>query len=424
MDRQSTDCEVNLRNRLPVRPRSLGIIVAAFFTVSIAYSVRYGYGMLLPGMLETMQISKVQAGMISASYFAAYTLFSPVVGGLSDRSNPRILLTLFTALLAVGTLLMALVSTVFEASLAFGLVGMGHAACWAPVVSQVQHWVSDRYRGTALSVATMGSGIGIAVWSLWLPMVIARSSYRQGWLQMGIFALFVVLLNYLLVRQHPDSISRVEKVRASGKSGEPWYSSYATLLTSRILWVVGCAYACIGFTVLVPFTFLSVYVTESLQLSYALATSFFTVMAVAGLIGKVILGVLSDRLGRVPVMMICGLFLGCGCLGVVLSVGIAAKYFWVALAGMGFGAVWPVYAAAAIDFFPRSQSGSVIGLWTVYLGVGSILSPVLCGWSIDVSGSYNWAFFLGFGGGLLSVLLLLPLVYPFRPASARGNALP
>lgn len=75
--------------------RSYGIIVAAFFTVSIAYAVRYGYGMLLPGMLDALKITKTEAGIISAAYFCAYTVFSPVLGVLSDRCSARLLLTVF-----------------------------------------------------------------------------------------------------------------------------------------------------------------------------------------------------------------------------------------------------------------------------------------------------------------------------------------
>jgi MFS family permease len=165
----------------------------------------------------------------------------------------------------------------------------------------------------------------------------------------------------------------------------------------------------IGFTVLVPFTFLGVYASEEWHLSYATATGFFTLMAVAGMAGKLILGVLSDRWGRIQVMMLCGLFLGTGCWGIVNFGDLQIKICCTVLVGFGFGAVWPVYAAAAIDFFPKSVAGSVIGLWTFFLGIGSIISPIVCGWSIDFTGSYTWAFNIGFGVAMISVALLLPL---------------
>lgn len=390
-----------------IGPRSIGIITAAFFTVSIAYAVRYGYGMLLPGMLSDLQITKTEAGVISASYFAAYTICSPVVGLLSDRSNPRLIISIFTALLAVATILMGFVTSVFQAALVFGLVGVGHAACWAPVVSLVQQWVSDKHRGTALAVATTGSGIGIAAWSVWLPMVVESSSYRTGWIQMGVFGLFVAFLNYILIRKAP-SAKPVSGPRAEHPIRDGW-ASYLGLLGSKHLWVVGISYAFVGFTVLVPFTFLNVYATQELQMEYGAATRFFTVLAVSGIVGKFILGTLSDRWGRVAVMAICGLLLGVGCLLIIVLSGAGAKMIGVGLVGLGFGAVWPVYAAAAVDFFPRTQAGSVIGLWTVFLGIGSVLSPIVCGWTIDVTNSYTLAFLLGFIGGLLAVVFLLPL---------------
>jgi len=60
--------------------RGYGIIVAAFFTVSIAYAVRYGYGMLLQGMIESLPMTKTEAGLISAAYFATYTILYPARG--------------------------------------------------------------------------------------------------------------------------------------------------------------------------------------------------------------------------------------------------------------------------------------------------------------------------------------------------------
>ena len=60
--------------------RAYGVLTASFFTIFIAYAIRYGYGLLLPEMLPTLGISKTQAGIIYASYFFAYTIFSPISG--------------------------------------------------------------------------------------------------------------------------------------------------------------------------------------------------------------------------------------------------------------------------------------------------------------------------------------------------------
>jgi MFS family permease len=84
--------------------------------------------------------------------------------------------------------------------------------------------------------------------------------------------------------------------------------------------------------------------------------------------------------------------------------------------GIGYGAIWPVYAASAADFFSKKSAGSVVGLWTIYLGVGSMLSPIMTGWTIDATSGYAWAFILAMISAAISLLLLLPISKRASPA--------
>ena len=123
------------------------ILVVCFWIVFTAYAIRYNYGVLLPEMLPSLEISKTEAGVIFSSYFIAYMFFSPIVGFLADRIDVRVLLALFLALLGIGTFLMAYSTSLIEASLYFMLVGIGASACWSPVVALSQRWVSEKRRG-------------------------------------------------------------------------------------------------------------------------------------------------------------------------------------------------------------------------------------------------------------------------------------
>jgi MFS family permease len=102
--------------------------------------------------------------------------------------------------------------------------------------------------------------------------------------------------------------------------------------------------------------------------------------------------------------------MGLGCLGMAGFKGLWALYGVTAFYGLGYGSVWPMYGSAASDLFPKRLAGSVVGLWTLLLGIGSIVSPVLCGWIIDVSNNYTWVFILGLLSGMISSVLLLPLL--------------
>jgi len=390
--------------------KAYGVLTAGFFTVFIAYAIRYGYGLLLPEMLPSLGITKTQAGIIYASYFLAYTLFSPVLGLLSDRYDMRRLLTGFTALLGAGAFFMAYATSVVGASFFFILAGIGHAACWAPVMALVQRWVPEQRRGTALGVTTLGSAVGMSVWSLVLPVIVNHFSWKAGWISMGLFSFLVAAMNFCLVQSHPEPGLKRDLHPTAHIKFNAILHTYWQLLKENNLWLIGLSYLMVGFTVLVPYTFIGTYAIETLGLPYSTAARFIATMAVSGMLGKLTLAILSDTLGRIKVMMICDLLMGLGCVGMMLVDTISGIYVACMVFGLGFGAVWPVYAAAAPDFFPKKTAGSVVGLWTVFLGLGSIVSPVLCGWTIDLTQQYAGIFLLGTASALTAVLFLVPVI--------------
>ena len=107
--------------------------------------------------------------------------------------------------------------------------------------------------------------------------------------------------------------------------------------------------------------------------------------------------------------MLCGVLIGAGGTGLAFAHEYLILVFSTIVFGVGYGTIWPVYAASARDMFSKDYSGSVVGLWTLYHGLGSVLAPVISGWTIDITGTYAWAFILTVISGVLSLLLLLPM---------------
>jgi MFS family permease len=108
-------------------------------------------------------------------------------------------------------------------------------------------------------------------------------------------------------------------------------------------------------------------------------------------------------------MILCGLLTASGSLGMAYARELSILCIFSAIFGIGYGTLWAVYAASARDLFPENYSGTIIGLWTLFHGVGSIIAPVLSGWTIDASGNYYYAFILAAAASVLSSLLLLPV---------------
>lgn len=146
----------------------------------------------------------------------------------------------------------------------------------------------------------------------------------------------------------------------------------------RNLWLVGISYFFTGFTAYVVNTFIVTYGTMELQFPFAQAARLASAIAFGGITGALFIPMLSDFLGRKK----CLILINSSMAASILLIIWAGKN-WTALLpavcifGVFYAAAWPMYAAAAADFFPSGATGSVLGFWTIFYGLGLSLSPTL-----------------------------------------------
>jgi MFS family permease len=402
--------------------RLVGVVSAGFLTLFVAFGIRYSYGLVLPHMLATLAITKTQAGIIYSSYFIAATVCSPFIGILADRFDSKMILGGFVAILAVGAGLMSVSSSVLQASIFFAIAGIGHSACWAPLVAVVMRWASPKRRGIIVSVVDLGTTAGIAVWSLLVPVIIRAYSWRMVWLSLGVTAVVAAVVNFFVIKSRPGDGTTAQESSRVRKSPSV-KGTYAAIFRDSRFSLIGFSYLFVSFSILIPFTFLISYATQKLSIPFATATGLLIVVAVAGAIGKLILAYVSDRVGRIEIMMLCGVLTGVGAFGMAYSQALAGLYFFSAIFGVGYGTLWSIYAASARDLFPGEYSGSIIGLWTLFHGLGSVVAPIVSGWTIDKTGTYYWAFMLAACGSILSLALLVPVMISRKRGGAWGRQL-
>ena len=157
---------------------------------------------------------------------------------------------------------------------------------------------------------------------------------------------------------------------------------------------------------------------RELSVSYATAARLITVIAIVSIAGKLVLGPVSDVIGRIKVIILCMTLIAIGIFGMGYSPSYPLLVGAIVICGFGYGPVWPLYAASASDYFSKDSTGSILGLWTVMLGIGLILSPILTGYTIDVTQSFHWAFIEATICAILSLILLVPV---FRKTSPDSN---
>jgi len=243
--------------------------------------------------------------------------------------------------------------------------------------------------------------------SLILPLIVAAYNWRIGWEGLGTLALIIAGINYLLVRDSPADKTKLHDRQFRGLLNEASCGISRRALKDGKFLLIGTSYLLIGFSVLIPLTFISTYAVQELMFRYDVATRVLTTIAAASVVGKLVLGHLSDSLGRIKAIIVSQILIAMGNLGIVYFPKLLALNLSMAIFGFGHGAVWPLYALCAPDYFSKSRAGFIVGLCTLFLGIGFMLSPIIAGWIADVTGTFMWSFVLAIVTAMVSIFLLL-----------------
>jgi sugar phosphate permease len=375
----------------------LGICFADLF---INYSVRLGYGVVLPEMIRTLGFSRTNAGTIFNAYLFVYITIAPLSGYLTDRLGARRVITACLLILGVGVLLMGTVQNLRTACLFFAITGLGATGLWAPVLTLAQRWFAHHRRGFALGIMSTGYGLGFATMGVVFPLIVERFNWRYAWFFLGAGALVMVLANAVFLRSDPENIGRQpwgqKETHRREETGIPTAAtqiSLKTLFYHPQFWLIGFSYLAIAYSLYGMTTFMVDYAKYQLGFPLEKASFLATIHGLCQIVGVLTILPLSDYLGRKKTIIISNTIITAALIGiVVVGKSWAALCILIGVLAVFYGVTFPIYGACAGDYFPRESIGTVIGAWTPLYGCGAILANWITGILRDTTGTYNQAF--------------------------------
>jgi sugar phosphate permease len=402
------------------------ILATVFVDLFINYSVRIGYGVVLPEMISNLGFSRTGVSSIYNSYLFAYIAITPFSGYLTDRLGARRVITVCALILGIGVILMGTIDTLWTACLFYAIVGIGATGMWTPVLTLVQRWFIPRKRGLALGLISPGYGLGFAAMGAAFPWIVHSYSWRHAWYFLGAGALAMVLGNALLLRSDPESSGYLpwgEKEALSGGAiaraqAAPTKVSLSTVFRSSNFWIIGFSYFATAYSLYGLTTFMVDYAKTQLGIPIEKASLLATVHGFAQVIGVLTVLPLSDYLGRKKTIIISNSFIAAS-LFCIVFVGSSwgALCFFVGLLAVFYGPTFPIFGACAGDYFPRSVMGTVIGAWTPFYGIGAIVSHWVTGLLRDSTGVYDVAFLTN---GVMALAGLFLILFVKKAESSAG----
>ncbi len=389
------------------------ILATCFVNLFINYSVRLGYGVVLPEMIRDLSLNRTAGGSIYNAYLMMYITLTPLAGYLTDRFGARIIITTCAFILGVGVFSMGMINTLWMGCLFYGITGLGSTGMWTPVITMVQRWFTPARRGLALGILSTGYGLGFATMGFAVPEVVTHFSWRFAWYFLGVGALVMVGVNGLLLRSDPESAGRspwgVAVTRQYAKSLGDTHSkaSVSKVFRNKVFWLIGFSYSAIAYSLYGITTFMVDFARYQLGMPLEKASLLATVHGTCQILGVLSILPLSDYLGRKRTIVGCNAFI-CACLvGIILSAqSWGLVYILVGILGVFYGVTFPIYGACAGDYFPKEVMGTVIGAWTPFYGLGAITVHWVSGLLRDTTGTYTEAFLINAFMAGLGLLLM------------------
>jgi OPA family glycerol-3-phosphate transporter-like MFS transporter len=419
------------------------IFIGIFIGYAAYYLVRKNFSLAMPDILNDYpQYSKAQLGTAMTGLSIAYGFSKFLMGGVSDRSNPRYFLPLGLLLSCAILFVFGFVKAVYLSLTAMivlqTLNGWFNGMGWTPCGKTMVHWYSTKERGRVVSIWNVAHNVGGAlVATIALLGVTLFHDWGAKFYFNALVAALVALIAMALMRDTPQScgLPPIEQYKddypANYSAAHERTFTFRQIfldhvLRNRLLWAIATANAFVYFVRYGVVDWIPTYLQTAKHFSFqesSLAWSLFEWSAVPG---TILCGWLSDRVfhsQRAPATI---LFMVPTLLGLIAYGLNRNGPLWIDLAALmtiGFFIYGPIMLIGlqALDMVPKKAAGTAAG-FTGFFGYvfGSAIAGTGVGWIAD-----HW----GWGGVIVAMCVCSLLAMGFsaltlghraRSASAAG----
>lgn len=323
-------------------------------------------------------------------------------GVASDRFGARVVVLIGAVILGFALVLASRAESLLAFQITYGvLVGISASAFIAPMIATTTGWFETQ-RSLAVSLVSLGIGVAPMTMSPLVAWLVSANDWRTAMLFIGVLSWAILIPAAFLVRR-PPAIAVTETAQTAPDSGirttSEAFRSPQFIVLSLVFFACCAAHSGPIFHMVSYAIFCGV--------GPLAAVSIYSVEGLGGLGGRVLFGLLADKLGVKPVL-IAGLIVQALAIVTYIYVRELTEFYSLALIfGAAYGGVMPLYAVLAREYFGQAIMGTVFGAITMVSSIGMAAGPLIGGWLYDTYGAYTWLFVGSFVVGLSAAAIAL-----------------
>jgi MFS transporter, OFA family, oxalate/formate antiporter len=381
--------------------RSRGwVVTAAGFGINLALGVLYTWSVFAKALTAEWGWTAAQASFpysVAVAFFALVTAFA---GRLQDRIGPRWVATAGGALMGLGMIVASLAGPGNGTPLILGfgvLTGSGIAMGFVSTFPAAAKWFPETRRGLITGIVVAGFGIA-SVYIAPLTQALLRAYGISGTFRsLGLAFLVATVLLAQLISNPPEGYDPgpnprpdvLETTCPPAKRERDWHEAIRT----RQFWLLWLMYGLTAFAGVMIIGHMAEIEAKQVMgpdLGYLLVA----ILAIGNASGRIVAGVVSDRIGSVRTMRIVFLLQTI----VMLLLGLAHSVLVLAvlgfMVGFDYGSDLSLFPCTVSEYFGPRNQGVNYGLVFTSWGVGGVFGALTAGAIVDATGSFVPAYVL------------------------------
>jgi MFS family permease len=372
-------------------------LVVATILSTIGGVGMWSFAVVLTAVQADFGVVRADASLPYTVTMAGFAVGGIVMGRLADRFGVIVPVMLGAVTLGAGYVAAAYATGLTTLALAYGVIGIGTSASFAPLVADISHWFRAR-RGIAVAICASGNYLAGVVW----PPVIQHFALTQGWraahFGVGLFCVVALLPLTIAMRRKTSHNAAAASTRHSGRPDMLGLTPSALLVLLSIAGVACCV------AMAMPQVHIVAYCGD-LGYGVARGAEMLSLMLGFGIVSRVGSGAIADKIGGIRTLILGSVLQGVALLLYALFDGLFSLYVISALFGLFQGGIVPSYAIIIREYFPAREIGARLGVVIMATLVGMALGGWMSGVIFDATGSYRAAFLHGIAWNLLNVTI-------------------
>lgn len=398
-----------------------GILAMLFIATTINYADRATISIAGPAIAKDLGLSPIEMGYIFSAFAWSYVLAQIPGGWLLDRFGSKLTYCCSIFLWSTFTLLQGFVGFVTGGA-AFILlivlrllVGAAEAPAFPGNSRITSAWFPTHERGLAASIFNSAQYFSTVAFAPLMGWIVHDFGWQSIFFVMGALGIvlaFIWLKTVYSPKEHPSvNKAELEYIEQGGalvdldraqNKGLPCavntFACIKEMLSSRMLFGVYIGQYCINSLTYFFLTWFPIYLVQERGMSILQAGFVASLPAIAGFLGGVSGGWLSDRLTKkgysltfarkLPIvigMLMSTTMIACNYVETdMLVIAIMSLAYF----GKGVGALgWAVVA----DTSPKEAGGLSGGLFNTFGNTAGIVTPIVIGYIVQSTGSFSGA---------------------------------